>query len=122
MRHRAIASAVAFAGIAMLGWGESSAQDYALPPNDYPTSARADYVYACMQVNGQNRDVLLKCSCSIDVIASLLPFDEYEQAETALSMVQKGGENVNVFMTYGPLKEKVANLKRAQIEGELRCF
>ncbi len=22
------------------------------PPNDYPTEARADYVFACMQVNG----------------------------------------------------------------------
>ena len=41
-----------------------------LPPNDYPTIARADYVFACMQVNGQTREALEKCSCSIDQIAA----------------------------------------------------
>ena len=29
-----------------------------LPANDYPTVARADYVFGCMQVNGQTRDAL----------------------------------------------------------------
>ena len=53
-----------------------------LPANDYPTYARADYVFACMQTNGQTRDALEKCSCSIDQIAAILPFAEYEQAET----------------------------------------
>lgn len=92
-----------------------------LPTNDYPTTARADYVFACMQVNGQTRENLQKCACSIDVIAELLPFGEYEEAETIMSVVQKGGENVT--MLYGPIfQEKVRNLKRAQVEGELRCF
>ena len=31
-----------------------------LPLNDYPTSARADYVFACMQTNGQTREALDK--------------------------------------------------------------
>lgn len=92
-----------------------------LPPNDYPTVARADYVFACMQVNGQTRENLQKCSCSIDVIAELLPYEKYEEAETVLSVVQKGGESVSVF--HSPLfQEKVKELKRAQVEGELRCF
>lgn len=89
--------------------------------NDYPTVARADYVFACMQVNGQTRENLIKCSCSIDVIAELLPYDKYEQAETVMSVIQKGGENV-AFL-YSPMfQEKVKELKRAQVEGELRCF
>lgn len=89
--------------------------------NDYPTVARADYVFACMQVNGQTRDVLEKCSCSIDVIASLLPYAEYEEAETIMSVRQRGGKVVGL-LEYGPAKEKVKAMKRAQIEGELRCF
>lgn len=92
-----------------------------LPVNDYPTAARADYVYACMQVNGQTREILEKCSCSIDEIAEILPWAEYEEAETIMSVAQRGGENVAVF--HSPqLQEKVKNLKRAQVEGELRCF
>lgn len=89
--------------------------------NDFPTVARADYVFACMQVNGQTRDVLEKCSCSIDVIASLIPYSEYEEAETILSVKQRGGKNVGIF-DYGPFKEKVKTMKRAQVEGELKCF
>ncbi|MEO1543927.1 MAG: hypothetical protein AAFR75_07910 [Pseudomonadota bacterium] len=93
-----------------------------LPENDYPTNARADYVFACMQVNGQTRETLNRCSCSIDRIADLLPFDDYEQAETIMSVVQQGGEKVGMFRTYGPLKETVKTLKKAQVEAELLCF
>jgi hypothetical protein len=92
-----------------------------LPANDYPTVARADYVYACMAVNGQTRDVLEKCSCSIDQIASLLPWSEYEEAETILSIALKGGENV-AWTHNPPMQEKVKTMRRAQVEGELRCF
>lgn len=89
--------------------------------NDYPTATRADYVYGCMLVNGQTRDVLEKCSCSIDVIASVLPYTQYEEAETIMSVRQRGGESV-AYMYAPPMLEKVRNLKRAQVEGELRCF
>jgi hypothetical protein len=92
-----------------------------LPPNDYPTVSRADYVYACMAVNGQTREILEKCSCSIDEIANILPYNQYEEAETLMSVGLRGGENV--AWTKAPeYQEKVKNLKRAQVEGELRCF
>ncbi len=44
------------------------------PLNDYPTDARAEYVFACMATNGGTRDALERCSCSIDIIATLLPY------------------------------------------------
>jgi hypothetical protein len=93
-----------------------------LPENDYPTAARADYVFACMQTNGQNRIVLDKCACSIDTIAALLPYADYEAAETIMSVRQKGGESVTMFNSFAPFLEKVKDLKRAQVEAELRCF
>lgn len=93
-----------------------------LPENDYPTYARADYVFACMQTNGRSRQMLEKCSCSIDQIAALLPYEEYEAAETIMAVRQKGGENVSMFNSFAPFLEKVKNLKRAQVEAELRCF
>ena len=93
-----------------------------LPANDYPTAARADYVFGCMAVNGQSREALERCSCSIDVIASIVPFGQYEEAETVMSVRQRGGKNASMFLTMPMLREKVANLKRAQVEAELRCF
>ena len=75
-----------------------------LPANDYPTVARADYVFGCMQVNGQTRDALERCSCSIDVIASLLPFDQYEEAETVMRVRQRGGKNASMFLSMPMLR------------------
>ena len=56
--------------------------------NDYPTSARAEYVYGCMKANGETRQAIEQCSCSIDVVASIVPYERYVTAETALSMSQ----------------------------------
>jgi hypothetical protein len=93
-----------------------------LPANDYPTAARADYVFACMQVNGRTRETLERCSCSIDVIASLIPYEQYEEAETIMRVRQRGGESASMFRTNPMLRAKVEDLKRAQVEAELRCF
>ena len=89
--------------------------------NDYPTVTRADYIFGCMQVNGNTRLALERCSCSIDVIASILPVDQYVDAETIMSVRQRGGESSAIFN--GPIQlAQVKALKLAQIEGELRCF
>jgi hypothetical protein len=118
MRHgRAVAPIL----LAMLSCSALAAS-VQLPPNDYPTVARADYVFACMQTNGQDRITLEKCACSIDQIAALLPYADYETAQTVMSVGQAPGRNYEVFRDYGPWKEKVKDLKRAQIEAELRCF
>jgi lysyl-tRNA synthetase class II len=92
------------------------------PVNDYPTEVRADYVFACMQVNGQTREALEKCSCSIDAISALLPYEQYEEAETIMRVRQRGGEKAAIFLTNPTLRAKVDDLKRAQVEAELRCF
>lgn len=112
----------ALAGLAMIGLTSLGARAVEVPDNDFPTAARADYVFACMQVNGQTRESLNKCSCSIDVIASLMPFADYEEVETILAVRQKGGENTDMFFSYAPLREKINVMRRAQVESELRCF
>ena len=89
---------------------------------DYPTVAIADYVFGCMATNGQTREALEKCSCSIDVIASLLTYDNFVEAETVARMRQLGGEKGTLFRTGAEPKEALARLKRAQAEAEIRCF
>lgn len=119
MMRRSIGSAVSAIAAAALAVTAASAME--LPPNDYPTVSRADYIYGCMQANGSTREVLEKCSCSIDQIAALLPFAEYEEAETIMSVQLRGGESV-ATMSYAPIQAKIKKLKLAQIEAELRCF
>ncbi|HEY2136855.1 MAG TPA: hypothetical protein VGH49_13265 [Xanthobacteraceae bacterium] len=90
--------------------------------NDYPTTARAEYVYGCMKANGETPRVLEQCSCSIDIIATLLPYDRYVSAETVLRMSQVPGVLGNQFRATEQAKTAVDDLRRAQAEAEVRCF
>ncbi len=90
--------------------------------NDYPTEARTDYVFGCMATNGQNREVLRKCSCSIDTIASILPYEKYVEAETVLALQQGSGEQLAMYKTAVVSQTMVAELRRAQAEAEMLCF
>ncbi|SMG36584.1 hypothetical protein [Paracoccus sp. J56] len=99
----------------------SAGMVWAQAVNDYPTNARADYVFVCMAANGQTREMLDKCSCAIDQIAEILPYEDYVAAETVLAMRQVGGERAAVFRNMGT-NEKVANFHRAEAEAEILCF
>lgn len=90
--------------------------------NDYPTEARADYIFGCMAANGQSRESLSRCSCSLDALASILPYDRYVQASTVLSMRQGIGQRANEFKSTKVFDDKVADLRRAQAEAEIRCY
>jgi hypothetical protein len=44
-----------------------------------------------MAANGQTQDALRRCSCSMDTIASVLPYDDYVKAQTVIAMRGQGG-------------------------------
>jgi hypothetical protein len=90
--------------------------------NDYPTEARADYVFVCMKTNGETQEMLRRCSCSIDVIASLLPYDRYVAAQTVASLNQVPGQIGTMFRGSQETKAMLDDLRRAQAEAEIRCF
>lgn len=114
-----ILAAALVGGVALASLAASASPEAA---NDYPTSARADYVLGCMAANNQTRAALDHCSCSIDVIASILPYEKYEEAETVLSMRLGIGAAAREFNAVKGLNDVVANLRRAQAEAEIRCF
>ncbi len=112
--------AVAIAGLAALA-GTAHAQAHH-PAHDYPTSARADYVIGCLASSGFKRENLERCSCGIDTIADVMPYDDYEQANTILGLQQGGlGERGAMFRDTPIAKERTEELRRAQAEVELQC-
>lgn len=117
MRYLLLAAAAAVVLV-----GPAVAQNAADCANDYPTETRADYVFACMAVNGQNRETLRRCSCAVDVVASILPYKDYVTAETVLSLRLATGERVGMMRTAPMANEAVRKLRRAQAEGDIRCF
>ena len=95
---------------------------YAEEASDYPTSARAEYVFGCLKSNGETRQAIEQCSCSIDIVASLVPYDRYVTAETVLSMRQVQGNLGSEFRSSEQSKGALDDLRRAQAEAEVRCF
>jgi hypothetical protein len=98
------------------------AQDLNQSLNDYPTSTRAEYVFGCMKANGETRQAIEQCSCSIDVIATIIPYERYVTAETVLSMSQVQGNLGTQFRSSEQASSAVNDLRRAQAEAEVRCF
>jgi len=118
IRTIAVGAAAFLAAAVSLPAAPVQAEDF----NDYPTKTRVDYVFGCMKANGETRDVLEQCSCSIDVIASILPYDRYVSGETVLSMSQVQGNLGNQFRATEIARTAVDDLRRAQAEAEVRCF
>ena len=115
MKRILVATAAATALIA-------SGPDFAFAANDYPTEVVADYVIGCMASNGESQDMLRRCSCSIDAVSSIVPYDTYEKASTILQMHQVTGDATAVFRNMTMLDEIVKQLRLAQIEADFRCF
>src|SRR5918997_2908716 len=84
--------------------------------NDYPTPVRADYVFGCMATNGNTQQSLERCSCSIDAIANVVPYERYVQAETVLRTSQTPGQRSEIMRSTGTFRDIVADLRRAQAE------
>jgi hypothetical protein len=119
MRYPAYFPAIA---AVLLAFAAANATVRADDLNDYPTSARADYVFGCMKANGETQHSLEQCSCSIDIIASIVPYDRYVTAETVLRMAQVRGNLGGEFRSTEQAKAAVDDLRRAQAEAEVRCF
>ena len=90
--------------------------------NDFPTNARAEYVFACMSTNGQSQAMLDKCSCSVDTIATMMSYEEYVDAETASRMRLLSGERTAIFRDVEWVNKSVEKLRAAQAEAEIQCF
>jgi hypothetical protein len=115
MRRTLVATAAA---IAMIAAGPGPA----LAANDYPTEVVTDYVIGCMASTGENQDMLRRCSCSIDAVSSIVPYDTYEKASTILQMRQATGDAAALFRGTKMLDDIVKRLRLAQIEADFRCF
>jgi len=59
---------------------------------DYPTQGRVEYVLGCMDDNGHDFANVYKCSCVIDKMAAVLPYDEYVNQMTFAKYATLGGE------------------------------
>jgi hypothetical protein len=106
----------------IVGGALAASPSRAADETGYATATRAEYVFACMATNGGTQEALQRCSCAIDVIASVLPYDKYEKAETVLRMRRSAGGYLGQEFRSAPTNDIVRELEEAQAEAEVRCF
>jgi len=96
---------VSWAALAALCWCAVPAHSDPLP-NDYPTSARVEFVQDCMGRHGGKLEDLYKCSCVIDRLAQKLTYDDYVEASTFAHYSTLPGEGGGIFRDPDTAKQK----------------
>ena len=92
------------------------------PANDFPTQARAEYVFACMEtLGGQNYDTLFKCSCSIDRIADQVSYEEYLTMDTFRRGQQAGGERPELIREGSMASEYRRKYDKVKANAQEQC-
>ncbi|HEY6922599.1 MAG TPA: hypothetical protein VI653_03955 [Steroidobacteraceae bacterium] len=99
--------------------GDASRAD--APRNDYPTTARVEYVQECIAKNGGNLADLYKCSCAIDRIADHLTYDDFVEASTFARYATLPGEGGGVFRDPDRAKERAKLYRGIEAEAYRSC-
>lgn len=82
----------AFAGSAWAAGDATGRAGAARGGYDYPTQGRVEYVLTCLDENGHDFANVYKCSCVIDKMAAVLPYDEFVGQQTFARYATLGGQ------------------------------
>jgi hypothetical protein len=90
-------------------------------PNDYPTSARVEFVQDCMGRHGGKLEDLYKCSCVIDRLAAELTYDDYVEAATFAHYSTLPGEGGGIFRDPDTAKQKAKLYRTLEADAYKAC-
>ena len=90
--------------------------------NDFPTTARVEYVLECMKKLDGRYEYMYKCSCAIDDIAKQSPFDEYVEITTAQRNQNLGGQRGSEFRDPADVKEMAKKFRTIENNAKDACF
>ena len=94
------------------------------PRNDYPTVDRVLYVQACMRAHpgGHFYEMVNKCSCVLDALATAVSFDDYVSMSTMVNANSIGGERGGVIRDNEPAQAQIKRYKELQAKAQKSCF
>jgi hypothetical protein len=111
---------VARAVLAALCWCALPAHSDPLR-NDYPTTARVEFVQDCMGRHGGKLEDLYKCSCAIDRLAEKLTYDDYVEASTFAHYSTLPGEGGGIFRDPDTAKQKAKLYRTLEADAFKAC-
>ena len=91
--------------------------------HDYPTADRVVYVQECMKQNpGHHYEMLNKCSCVLDKLASQISFDDFTTMSTATNANSMGGERGNSIRDVEVMQVEIKRFRELQAAARKSCF
>lgn len=91
--------------------------------HDYPTADRVAYVQECMKLNpGHHYEMLNKCSCVLDKLASQISFDDFTTMSTATNANSMGGERGNSIRDVEVMQVEIKRFRELQAAARKSCF
>ena len=91
--------------------------------NDFPTVDRVLYVQECVRNNpGPHYEMVNKCSCALDRLASEVKFADYVNMNTVVNAVSIGGERGGQLRDNEPVKPQIARYRDLQAKVRKACF
>jgi hypothetical protein len=91
--------------------------------NDFPTADRVLYVQECVRAHpGPHYEMVSKCSCALDGMASEVKFDEYVNMITIVNAITIGGERGSEMRDNETLKPQIARYRELQSKVKKACF
>jgi hypothetical protein len=99
IRCRALAACACLALTIPLARADGDAANAPPPAGgyNYPTQGRVEYVLGCLDDNGHDFANVYKCSCVIDKMAIVLPYDDFVDQATFSKYATLGGEGGSEF-------------------------
>ena len=91
--------------------------------NDFPTTARVEFVLDCMKNSKASaHEMLYKCSCAIDNIASKVNYDAWVDLSTVANGMSIAGERGGVIRDMKDGRKLANNFKELQQQAKQACF
>ena len=91
--------------------------------NDFPTAERVLYVQECMRAHaGPQFEMINKCSCALDALASDVKYDDYVTMSTVSKAMSIGGERGGAIRDAPSLEPLAKRYRELQTKTEKGCF
>ena len=115
--------AVLLAGVLSACLAGAQAAKPAPRADAYPTADRVVYVEDCIkQHQGPHFEMINKCSCVIDTLASQLTYDDFVTMTTATNANSIGGERGGVIRDAEVLQKEIRRFRDLQSAAQKKCF
>ena len=91
--------------------------------NDFPTTARVEFVLTCMRESkAPQQESMYKCSCAIDAIADKVPYSTWVDLSTVTNGITIAGERGGVMRDLKDGRKQIASFRELQDSAKKACF